>query len=617
MKLKILCKYCSELIAFSLLALSSCRGPREYSPILVLANEKDFGAYTGEILHAEGFNEFTVESVFDQNIDYSALKNHDIIILAQHNIGVQKSRMLREFVRNGGNLIAFRPDSNLYDIFGIGDKEGKISEGYISVDTLTDVGQGLTNMTIRIHSCFEKYSIRGGEKLASIYKDAKIITRYPALVSNHFGSGYAYAFSFNLPESVVFTRQGNPLAAGKELDGINGIRAMDLFAISWVDTSKNIINQADIQMTLLSHCIETMSGRNKPLPRLWYFPGNLKCLVTLTNDGEYRSEKDFETQFTDIDSLGAKMSIYILETNKVSKDWVCKWMSRDFEISGHPDDTKEAGSPQWSNMSTALESKKNEISAAYGTDMKTVVNHWFVWCGSDSAGKPEFAAQAMIEASQGVGMDINYAHYDNGSTEGHFLGTPGLNQGNFTGSGLVMKFADSRGKILNIYQHLNNVYDQQYNELNDPDGFFLCFKGLMDRSLNHEIYSYISVKSHNDEYPFSRIPLLKMITYATENGIPVWTAANLMDFLRARDDAEFYDINMKGKKLSFKLNSSLTHESGLTFMIPAEFNSMKIERVLINRETYPYEARMFKGKNYAYVTVKAGKNYCVSVNYNI
>jgi hypothetical protein len=613
--LNLIREYYFKLVIFSILFLSSCSRHHQSFPILVLATEADFGAYTGEILHAEGFNAFTIQSIHNEFVNLSALKKYDVVILTQHGIGSRKSEMLRRFVSNGGNLIAFKPDRELYDLFGIESLGGEIDEGYITIDTVNEVGQGLTSQTIQFHGHSDKYTLKNGKMLASLYNDARNVTKYPALVLNAFGSGHTCAFSYNLPESVVCTRQGNPNSAGKETDGINGIRAMDLFTGGWVDTSKNMINQADIQMNLLSHCIETLSSGEKPLPRLWYFPEKLKCLVTLTNDGEYRTEKDFETQLSDMDSIGAKMTLYILEADKVTRDWTEKWISRGFEISGHPDDTQEAGDPRWPHMYNALKYKKKEIYDLFGTIMKTVVNHWFVWCGSDSAGNPEFAAQAMIEADQGIGMDINYAHYDNGSTEGHFLGSPGFNQGNFTGSGLVMKFAGSSGKILNIYQHVNNVYDQQYNELKDPDGFFECFKGLMDRSLNHEMYSYISIKAHNDEYYFSKGPLQKMVSYAAEHGIPVWTAATLLDFLRARDDAAFTNIRWNGKKLSFILNSSLTHDSWLTFMIPAGFGSLKISRILLNHEACPYEIRRFKGKEYGFVTVRPGQSYSIHVDY--
>jgi hypothetical protein len=68
----------------------------------------------------------------------------------------------------------------------------------------------------------------------------------------------------------------------------------------------------------------------------------------------------------------------------------------------------------------ACKRKQKEIFEQYGLTMNTVVNHWFVWCGRDSSGNQDFAAQAEIEASHGIGMDINYAHYDNNSGEGHF-----------------------------------------------------------------------------------------------------------------------------------------------------------------------------------------------------
>ena len=102
--------------------------------------------------------------------------------------------------------------------------------------------------------------------------------------------------------------------------------------------------------------------------------------------------------------------------------------------------------------------------------MLTVTNHWFVWCGKDEYGNSDFSAQARIEEKNGIRLDCNYAHYDNGSDKGHFLGAFGTSQGNYTGSGLAMKFADLRGNVINVYQQLNNVYDQQYMEHNDKDG---------------------------------------------------------------------------------------------------------------------------------------------------
>jgi hypothetical protein len=67
------------------------------------------------------------------------------------------------------------------------------------------------------------------------------------------------------------------------------------------------------------HRILDLTG---PLPQdSGIFPDSLRCLVTLTNDGEFRNENDFEPQFRDVDSLQGKMTLYVMETEKVSRNW--------------------------------------------------------------------------------------------------------------------------------------------------------------------------------------------------------------------------------------------------------------------------------------------------------
>ena len=598
------------------LALAGCSRNGSVKPILILTVKNGFGNYTGEILKAEGFNEFMIDSLANHKVTTSFLSQFDIIILPEQKIDASSKKMISEYVKEGGNLIAFRPDQSLAELFGITSAEGHVSEGYIVFNTAGDIGAGMTRNLIQFHGTADIYAPNGGKSLAALVIGRKYTEKFPAIVRNDYGKGNTVAFSYNLPKSIVLTRQGNPLFAGIEKDGIPGLRGMDLFTDGWLDYSNSTINQADEHMVFLSHCIESMNANSKPLPRLWYFPDTLKCLVTLTNDGEYKAENDFEPQFRDIDSMGAKMSLYVIGVEKVSTAWVDKWTARGFEIAGHPDDTKEAENPDWNNMDSVINAKKSEIASRYGLPVRTNVNHWFVWCGRDAEGRQDFGAQARLEEKNGIELDINYANYDMNSNQGdYFLGPLGTNQGNFTGSGLIMKFADANGGIINVYQHLNSVYDQQYNESNDPDGFYNCFKGLIDRSINNEVYSFISVKSHNDEYYFSRAPLLKMLSYANCNNIPVWTAARLLDFIKMRDEAEFSVIDFNSDRLSFRLGSSLIHDGGLTIMVPFTYRNKKIARITCDEKEAPFIIRSVKGHNYAMVTVRPGYDYSFKVNY--
>ncbi len=585
-------------------------------PILVLAADEHFGFFTGEILKTEGFNAFRMDSITDSKISPGYLKKFDIVILTEMVLNETQRKLLREYVSAGGSLIALRPDRTLSDVFGISGDGGTIDGGYISIDTGTEIGKGLIPGTLQFHGIADRYFLSGCKKIVSFYEDSGRSTTYPAIVVNEYGKGHSMAFLYNLNQSIVLTRQGNYRNAGEEMDGIPGIRAMDMFTGGWVDTSENMLNPADEHMRLLSHGIEKMAGYSKPLPRFWYFPDTLKCLVTLTNDGEDSKQADFDPQFEAVHAEGAKMTLYVKEPDSISSGWIKTWISRGFEISGHPDDTKQAVNPDWETMDGVYKTLIGSLNRQYGISrMYTVTNHWFVWCGKNVKGKKDFTAQARIEEKNGIGLDCNYAHYDNQSNSEHFLGPMGTRQGNYTGSGLVMKFMGENGKPINVYQQLNNVYDQQYMEHQDPEGFYNCFKGLMDRSLNEEVYSFISIKAHNSEYFFSKIPLMNMLKYSNSMGIPVWTERRLLEFLVAKDKASFTNINWSGNRLSFTINKTSGSGSVLTCLVPYRYQGKKINTLMNGGVLQRYLIRVIKGSEYALVKVNPGFTNNIEVKY--
>ncbi len=596
--------------------VSGCTKEKSKLPVLVIATNDNFGTYTAEILKAEGFNEFLIESPDSKKLTSTYLRQFDLVILAEGKTEQNLKDLIEEYVKTGGKLIAFKPDSTLSELFGIEKSDETVSEGYIRINPRCDQSTGLTSKKMQFHGVADIYTLNGANTIATLFINKTDNDNFPAVVDNNYGNGRAIAFLYNLPKSIVYTRQGNPLSAGIEKDGINGLRGMDLFTDGWLDTATNTINQADQQMALLTNCIQNLSKNTRPLPRFWYFPDSLKCLVVLDNDGEDNKEADFEQQLNDIDSKGAKMTIYIKDVEKISKAWADKWTAKGFEISGHPDDTQEAGNPHWNTMDSAIAVQSMKIESKFGLPVRTNVNHWFVWCGNDENGEQDFGAQARLEEKNGIEMDANYALYDiNSNQPKNYLGTPGFNQGNYTGSGLVMKYADAKGKTVNVYQRYNAVYDQQYNEGSTKEEFFNCFKGLVDRSLNDDIYSVVSIKSHNNEYYFSKEPLMKMLDYSNGNGVPVWTALNLLDFLKMKDEASFTNIAWTNNRLSFTLNSSLTHPNGLTFMVPENYADKKIAKISKDGEETKFSIQMVKGVNFAFVTAKGGMNYEITVDY--
>ena len=588
---------------------------RHTETILVLADKAHFGQYTSEILRAEGFNHFAVDST-GNHLDADRLKRFDVIVLTHQELTEDMARLFEQYVGEGGNLIAFRPDKKLQRLFGLKDKSSVSHGGYVAIDTMQGAGRGLIGNNLIIHGDVDHYDADGATVVARLTGTGDSAAGMPAVVHNAVGKGQAMAFLYNLPESVVFTRQGNPESAGQEKDGILGIRAMDLFTHGFVDTTQNTLNPADEQMRLLSHGIEQMSIAAKPFPRLWYFPDSLNCVVTLNNDGEDSHEEEFLKQFSDVAAHGASMTLYVKEPQFISPAKVAEWVKDGFEISGHPDDTRQAKLPDWKTMDSVYTVLKGRLSEMYGIPvMETVTNHWFVWVGNDTDGQKNFAAQAEIESLHGVRLDCNYAHYDNGSDQGHFLGQMGYRQGNYTGTGLTMKFANQKGALIDIYQQLNNVYDQQYMEHKDPDGYFNAFRGIMDRSLNNEVYSGISVRAHNNEYFFSEVPLMKMLDYAKERHVPVWNELTWLQFLQAKDDATFSDIRWSDERLTFSLLSKEKFFRSLSTLVPNEFGTHHVKAVRINGKEAAFDVVRIKGSAYARFYVMPGSDYRVEIEY--
>jgi hypothetical protein len=592
-----------------------CRTPSA-TPILVLATPSGFGNYVSEILKTEGFTSFASDSLHSRDFRWSLLNHFDIVVLAEP-VDPAEAGHIKTFINKGGRIVSVVPQPGLAGFCGLQPAGMAVTEGYLAIDTATNQGHGLTAHRLRLHGTVQTYHNTLCKVLATLYADPFGASGFPAVVSKSSGKGQFIMFLYNLPQTVVYTHQGNPAFAGLEKDGIPGLRGMDLFADGWVDTSQNTLNQADIQMTLFAHCLEGLSQNGRPLPRLWYFPGTSDCLVTLNNDGEYRSEADFEPQLSDVWGQGGLMSLYLLEVAKTTPGWNRKWIDRNFEISGHPDDTRHATDPTWADMDSALAVRRNQMKDMFNLPMHTVVNHWFVWCGKDSSGRPDFGAQARLEEKYGIGLDANYAHYDRQSTLGkNYLGPDGYNQGNFTGSGMVMHYTDINGKITDVFQHPTAVYDQQYMETKDPEAFFESFRGLLERSLNQGTYSFIGIKAHNDEYAFSKEPLLRMIALAKSLHVPVWTEHMLLDFLKKRYETDINYLNWNGHTLEIRVSQPDKIPADLTCLIPLAFGSSTLKAVVVNKKPVACEVKKIKGISYALVPLSCNNDLRITYQNN-
>jgi len=266
--------------------------------ILIIRNknaENPFGSYLGEILRAEGLPCFILAD-WDEVGD-TPLERFALILLTEGELTRSQVDRLSAFVFQGGRLIAFRPAAQLAELLGLERLGGSLAEGYLQIEPGHLLTQGFETRAMQFHGAADYYRPAGARVIAWLANEKDRPTEYPAVTLYGYGQGQAACWSFDLAQSVVLSRQGNPAWANQERDGREGIRAVDAF-VGWIDLERLEIPQADEQMRLLSRMITEMLMERLPLPRLGYFPGGKPGVLIATGDSHQNSPQVIEKALT-------------------------------------------------------------------------------------------------------------------------------------------------------------------------------------------------------------------------------------------------------------------------------------------------------------------------------
>ncbi len=105
-------------------------------PIAVVVNDaapSPYGRYLGEILRAEGLNEFTFINLSTATL--AELNQYRLVILAETPLTSTQAAMFTNFVGGGGRLMAMRPDAQIAGLFGLASSAGTQTDGYVRFET--------------------------------------------------------------------------------------------------------------------------------------------------------------------------------------------------------------------------------------------------------------------------------------------------------------------------------------------------------------------------------------------------------------------------------------------------------------------------------------------------
>jgi hypothetical protein len=609
------------------------------SPILVLINEhadNPFGLYLAEILRVEGLNCFQIAHASD--LGNAPLEWYDLVLLAEGPLTNDQVALLEGYVTQGGRLVAMRPDARLASLFGVERAAGSTDEGYVQVEASHPIGRGIATEALQFHGTADHYRLAGAQVVAWLLSDANTRTDFPALTVHRHRRGQAALWPFDLARSVAYTRQGNPAWANQERDGVEGVRAADMFK-GWVDLDRLGIPQADEQQRLLANLLSVLSQDARPLPRLWYFPGAAQTMFIATGDSHGNPASAIEDVLARVEGRGGHMSIYYTvypssDLRRAAKKallpmaklplvedvlagqhgptpaQVADWRGRGHEFGLHPyvEDGLDAGWRRYWQEFTGV---------GYGPVSPTTRTHRVLWEG--------WVETARVQAARGIRLNLDYYHF--GPAFWYEAGKGPC--GYFTGSGLPMKFIDERGRILHIYQQLTQLADEHLLALPWITGYeprltageaIEVSRTLLRRSLDGA-YGAITAQFHVDPFVLGGQAaseeahwLEGTLDYAAVQGIPIWSAKEWLRFTEIRHDARLEEVmwHQATKCLSFGLKAYDAPDVELSVMVPSQHGDAQLVQMEVDGLALEHRARKLGRVNYGWLSVGAGTHEVVA-----
>ena len=582
--------------------------------LLVTSSARPFSSYAAEILKTEGLSAYTTLDV--SLISPSVLSGFDEVVLGDAALTNGQVDMLTDWVTAGGNLIALRPDKKLAALLGLTDLGTTLADAYLKISTATGTpGAGIAGETIQFHGTADRYLLNGATAVATLYSNATAATTSPAVTLRSVGSngGQAVAFTYDLARSVVYTRQGNPAWAGQERDGVTPIRPDDLFfgaktgdvQPDWVDLNRVAIPQADEQQRLLANLITLTGEDRKPVPRFWYLPRGVKAAVVMTGDDH--AQGGTAGRFDKYVAASApgcsvaqwecvRSTSYIYPGSPLTNAQAQAYTAQGFEVALHtaPIGINELGCANWTaaGLPGVFDAQLPVWRAKYTSVPSPTTHrmHCVAWA--------DWASQPKVERANGIRLDTNYYYYP-----GSWMATkPGF----MTGSGMPMRFADTDGSLIDVYQANTEITDESGQA--EPG----TINALLDGAVGaNGYYGAFVANIHTDSAASPESDAI--VAAAQSRGVPIVSAKQLLDWTDGREQSSMTAFTWSGGTLAFKVRAD-SRADGLTGMLPIKAGTRTLQTISLNSNVnVPFTTRTIKGIAYAFFDAATG-SYSASYN---
>jgi hypothetical protein len=340
-----------------------------------------------------------------------------------------------------------------------------------------------------------------------------------------------------------------------------------------------------------------MAQSRKPLPRLWYLPHGYKAAVVMTGDDHaeggtagrfdnYIAASPAGCSVADWECVRSTSYIYPATplTDAQAKDY----QSKGFEIALHvsPIGINQLGCANWTPA--GLDGIFDTQLAAFRLKYQSVAApathrmHCVAW--------NDWVTQPKVELAEGIRLDTNYYYYP-----GSWMASkPGF----MTGSGEVMRFADTSGSTIDVYQANTEVTDESGQS--EPS----TINALLDNAVgSNGYYGAFVMNIHTDDAASADSNAI--VASAQARGVPIISAKQLLDWVDGRGRSSLSAFTWTGGTLGFKVDVD-TGANGLQGMVPIQSSAGTLQTLQRNGNGVSFTTRTVKGVSYAFFDAATG-----------
>jgi hypothetical protein len=270
---------------------------------------------------------------------------------------------------------------------------------------------------------------------------------------------------------------------------------------------------------------------------------------------------------------------YIYPSSPLTNAQAAAYTSEGFEVAIHVTPTGSLSCADWTPTSlvSRFDTQLGEFAAKYTSIPASVTHrlHCVTW--SDWSTLPK------VERDRGMKLDTNYYHYP----DTWIADKPGF----MTGSGMPMRFADTDGTLIDVYQahtHMTDEGGQSYPS---------TVNALLDKALGPQgYYGAFVANAHTD---FNPSPMSDAIVASAQaRGVPIISAKQLLEWVEARNASSFASLRRTGNVVQFDVVAA-AGANGLQALLPVQSGALSLQSLTRGGTGVAYTTSTIKGVSYA------------------